>query len=128
MGLFRKPLRVSLLAAADTRAEPWVNRIFAPIAYLANRLGRGKFVWQHLPTTFQVWADGIDLVVFEEFGSGREALHLNEEMGRNTLLQDEAYRRWFRADFEKRFRSEEHTSELQSLMRISYAVFCLKKK
>src|SRR3546814_9063952 len=28
----------------------------------------------------------------------------------------------------QRFRSEEHTSELQSLMRISYAVFCLKKK
>src|SRR3546814_2530364 len=28
----------------------------------------------------------------------------------------------------KSFRSEEHTSELQSLMRISYAVFCLKKK
>src|SRR3546814_4718390 len=27
-----------------------------------------------------------------------------------------------------RIRSEEHTSELQSLMRISYAVFCLKKK
>src|SRR3546814_4365649 len=27
-----------------------------------------------------------------------------------------------------RARSEEHTSELQSLMRISYAVFCLKKK
>src|SRR3546814_5586922 len=28
----------------------------------------------------------------------------------------------------RRQRSEEHTSELQSLMRISYAVFCLKKK
>src|SRR3546814_2156442 len=28
----------------------------------------------------------------------------------------------------RRIRSEEHTSELQSLMRISYAVFCLKKK
>src|SRR3546814_14023324 len=28
----------------------------------------------------------------------------------------------------RRRRSEEHTSELQSLMRISYAVFCLKKK
>src|SRR3546814_1427376 len=28
----------------------------------------------------------------------------------------------------RRFRSEEHTSELQSLMRNSYAVFCLKKK
>src|SRR3546814_8475280 len=30
--------------------------------------------------------------------------------------------------FHRRRRSEEHTSELQSLMRISYAVFCLKKK
>src|SRR3546814_10032846 len=30
--------------------------------------------------------------------------------------------------FEQAKRSEEHTSELQSLMRISYAVFCLKKK
>src|SRR3546814_4146087 len=29
---------------------------------------------------------------------------------------------------EEHIRSEEHTSELQSLMRISYAVFCLKKK
>src|SRR3546814_9523512 len=29
---------------------------------------------------------------------------------------------------ERMERSEEHTSELQSLMRISYAVFCLKKK
>src|SRR3546814_7207520 len=29
---------------------------------------------------------------------------------------------------QKRYRSEEHTSEIQSLMRITYAVFCLKKK
>src|SRR3546814_3633557 len=35
---------------------------------------------------------------------------------------------YFRACVEKPARSEEHTSELQSLMRISYAVFCLKKK
>src|SRR3546814_4337556 len=33
-----------------------------------------------------------------------------------------------RADVDVADRSEEHTSELQSLMRISYAVFCLKKK
>src|SRR3546814_8904668 len=32
------------------------------------------------------------------------------------------------AEADRRPRSEEHTSELQSLMRISYAVFCLKKK
>src|SRR3546814_7109245 len=34
----------------------------------------------------------------------------------------------FRVGAFKSARSEEHTSELQSLMRISYAVFCLKKK
>src|SRR3546814_540197 len=33
-----------------------------------------------------------------------------------------------RLEIVRGFRSEEHTSELQSLMRISYAVFCLKKK
>src|SRR3546814_2872416 len=33
-----------------------------------------------------------------------------------------------RRDFGAAIRSEEHTSELQSLMRLSYAVFCLKKK
>src|SRR3546814_19884294 len=33
-----------------------------------------------------------------------------------------------REEFYQQGRSEEHTSELQSLMRISYAVFCLKKK
>src|SRR3546814_7505994 len=38
-------------------------------------------------------------------------------------LQDEE-----RKQAQKALRSEEHTSELQSLMRISYAVFCLKKK
>src|SRR3546814_1572549 len=37
-------------------------------------------------------------------------------------------RRIQRMDEIARRRSEEHTSELQSLMRISYAVFCLKKK
>src|SRR3546814_7297332 len=35
---------------------------------------------------------------------------------------------WGEADFKAAARSEEHTSELQSLMRISYAVFCLKTK
>src|SRR3546814_3341405 len=38
------------------------------------------------------------------------------------LADGQGWQRWF---FTK---SEEHTSELQSLMRISYAVFCLKKK
>src|SRR3546814_2705215 len=45
--------------------------------------------------------------------------------GKSTLLSLVA---GFEAPLAGRVRSEEHTSELQSLMRISYAVFCLKKK
>ena len=104
-GVGRMPLKVSLLAAADPKSDRHIHRIFGPLARLANGVGKGAFRWQHLPTKFEVYADGIDLVVFEEFGSGRAALHLREEMGRNALLQDEAYRRWFRADFEKKFTS-----------------------
>src|SRR3546814_9629894 len=62
-----------------------------------------------------------------------------ELVGRATLLEILLEGRVFDADeaLAKRLvsrvvddaeRSEEHTSELQSLMRISYAVFCLKKK
>src|SRR3546814_3561437 len=45
-----------------------------------------------------------------------------------AVLKDEGYIDSFQIIGEKAKRSEEHTSELQSLMRISYAVFCLKKK
>src|SRR3546814_5584015 len=41
---------------------------------------------------------------------------------------DTAAARFMGESFSGQLRSEEHTSELQSLMRISYAVFCLKKK
>src|SRR3546814_7421822 len=46
------------------------------------------------------------------------------ETGRKALYVNPA----FTEKFVGMTRSEEHTSELQSLMRISYAVFCLKKK
>jgi len=73
-----------------------------PVARLINRLG-GNFRWQHLPVPFEVYADGIDLVVFEEFGAGAAALHLRDEVERNELLRDESYRREFRKQYESKF-------------------------
>jgi N-acyl-D-aspartate/D-glutamate deacylase len=102
-GIGRTALKTSLLAAADGKADPWLHRIFGPLSFLANDVGRGDFRWQHLPTPFTVYSDGIDLVVFEEFDAGRAALHLNDELQRNQLLSDEGYRRWFHRDFERRF-------------------------
>src|SRR3546814_5246140 len=48
-----------------------------------------------------------------------------EVIGTNTRENAGSCRRF---SFQEPVRSEEHTSELQSLMRNSYAVFCLKKK
>src|SRR3546814_1765717 len=57
------------------------------------------------------------------------------DLGADFRLRDpQDYRKWYGLDHAAPelqpsvIRSEEHTSELQSLMRISYAVFCLKKK
>ena len=98
----RKALRTSLLSAADIKAVPPAVRIMGPLARTVNRLG-GDFRWQHLPVPFEVYADGIDLVIFEEFGSGAAALHLADQVARDELLRDEAYRRRFRKDYESRF-------------------------
>lgn len=102
LGIFRNPLKTSLLSAADIKANPYAILMMGPLARAVNALG-GDFRWQHLPVPFEVYADGIDLVVFEEFGSGAAALHLRDEVERNELLRDESYRRRFRKDYDAKF-------------------------
>jgi N-acyl-D-aspartate/D-glutamate deacylase len=102
LGIGRPRLKTSLLSAADIKARPEVVHAMGPIARLVNRLG-GDFRWQHLPVPFEVYADGIDLAVFEEFGSGAAALHLRDEIDRNELMRTESYRRAFRADYDKKY-------------------------
>src|SRR3546814_7558078 len=55
------------------------------------------------------------------FVDGREPHIYTSKSERRRVMQ-------VRRNWKSLTRSEEHTSELQSLMRISYAVFCLKKK
>ncbi len=95
MGVLRKPLKTTLISMLDLKG----NRTVAPMARLAawftNLLG-GDFRWQLLPTPFMIYADGIDVVLFEEFGAGEMALDLKDAVARNALLKDENYRRTFR--------------------------------
>ena len=102
LGILRKRLSTSLLSAADIKANPYAIRAMGPVARIINKLG-GNFRWQHLPVPFEVYADGIDLVIFEEFGAGAAALHLRNEVERNDLLRDEKYRRRFRKEYESKF-------------------------
>src|SRR3546814_8214737 len=95
---------------ADATVEPEAVRVGAELSALAG-IGAGE--------------DDGDVV-----GQGRGCLQQDiEALAGGELAHGEDGRaRWDVAFVGRRQRSEEHTSELQSLMRISYAVFCLKKK
>jgi N-acyl-D-aspartate/D-glutamate deacylase len=101
-GVFRKPLRTTLAAAMDSKANQWGWVALKAVMKLGNVFG-GDFRFQHLPVPFTVYADGIDFVMFEEFGSGEEAMHLADCVERDELMKDEAYRRRFRKDYDDKF-------------------------
>src|SRR3546814_9504829 len=79
---------------------------------LAQYLGRNGFrvtaVENAAEARVRLNANAIDLVILDIMMPGEDGLSLCRHIRETS-------------------RSEEHTSELQSLMRISYAVFCLKK-
>jgi N-acyl-D-aspartate/D-glutamate deacylase len=99
----RKPLKTTLITAADTKSNPLLSRAVTDGVHLWNTLFAGDTHWQSIPMPFEVYADGIDLVVFEEFGAGEEALHLIEASERKELFADPAYRRRFRKDYSRKF-------------------------
>src|SRR3546814_4972972 len=98
-----RPIQVVAVSARDRNRDRGIDM--------------SKFEWVDDPVTLAA-RDDIDVVVELIGGSDGPALALARatlESGKALVTANKA-------------RSEEHTSELQSLMRISYAVFCLKKK
>src|SRR3546814_63510 len=77
------------------------------------------------------FANGLELLADEKDPEMRaRCIDLLEQTARTSANKLKFFRLAFGSagGFGELVRSEEHTSELQSLMRISYAVFCLKKK
>lgn len=104
LGWWRKRLKTTLITLMDAKASPFTVGLIAFATRIVNSL-RGDFRWQALPNVFEVYADGMDLVVFEEFGAGEAALHLKDALERDRLLRDQSYRRRFRKDYDKRWGS-----------------------
>src|SRR3546814_7298801 len=71
-----------------------------------------------LPTTGPERSRPADTAVLVSHRQGRQFGPVRRKIGSGQTTTDQS----------TKTRSEEHTSELQSLMRISYAVFCLQKK
>lgn len=95
LGWLRRPMKMTLIALIELKGNITVRPMAQLVSRLINALG-GNFRWQFLPTPFTVYADGIDVVFFEEFGAGEMALDLRDQVERNALLKDETYRRNFR--------------------------------
>lgn len=98
----RAGVRMSLLVAADAKSSPGAVYLLGPVTRLANKVLNSKVRFQHLPVPFELYSDGIDLPVFEEFGAGTAALHLRDQLERNKLMADPEYRRRFRKSFDKK--------------------------
>src|SRR3546814_3864249 len=90
-------------APHQVRARPQLRRLLRRVGDCVKDAGEG----------FDLHVVGVHCPAFQTFGRRADYSNSSE---------------WVPARTKFTRRSEEHTSELQSLMRISYAVFCLKKK
>src|SRR3546814_7502908 len=107
---------VTFDAAGKAGASPVNNpKVRQAIAYAVNR----KSIVENL---FAGGARVVHSACFpEQFGCDQTIKHYDYNVAKAKELLKEA-------GYPNGFRSEEHTSEHQSLMRLSYAVFCSKKK
>jgi N-acyl-D-aspartate/D-glutamate deacylase len=118
-GLFRAPLKTTVISMMDVRADRFAFRIAGWLSRMANRFLGADFRLQALPNVFDLWADGIDLVVFEEFEAGAAALHLEDAVARAELLKDPEYRARFRKQWNNKLlprayhRNFEHSTILE---------------
>src|SRR3546814_4365599 len=102
--------------SSDVCSSDLVDVVHRAVELVGTRLGHG----------IDRGADGIggDVVIGDLDVVGGDGIHRDRAagVGHAVAVQAEG------VALGQAIRSEEHTSELQSLMRISYAVFCLKKK
>lgn len=98
-GLFRRALKTTIISLMDIRANRQIWWQVPLLTRLFNRFLGANFRMQALPNLFDVWADGFELVIFEELGCGTEILHLTDPAERAARLREPAYRARFRREW-----------------------------
>src|SRR3546814_1799183 len=122
----RRHTRCALVTGVQTCALP-ICPTPASCPQARNPRGAGEFDLTYPALTFRCLDCAVEHRRIGPFGAG---------FPMTAMIGVRRQQRYDRARFGKdhllhggrNLRSEEHTSDLQSLMRISYAVFCLKKK
>ncbi|EMK00017.1 MULTISPECIES: amidohydrolase family protein [unclassified Leptospira] len=96
LGILRKKLKTTIISLMDPRSNRSIYKLVAFLTRIVNTILKGDVRLQAVPAVFDLYADGVDVVVFEEFGAGTAAIHLADLAERRKLLLDKGYRKWFR--------------------------------
>src|SRR5690606_8664063 len=99
----RRTLKTTLITLMDVKAKPKLDRVVAAATNFFNRVLGASFKWQALPQPFQVYSDGIDFIIFEEFPAGEAALHLKRDFDREKLFKSPSYRKQFKAEYQRKW-------------------------
>ncbi|MBX7194629.1 MAG: amidohydrolase family protein [Sandaracinaceae bacterium] len=103
-GWLRKPLRTTTIAMMDLKADRYIYNLTSALAWMTNTLLRGDLRWQSPPVPFDVYYDGMDSVLFEEFPTGQTVRDLARDRSkRDATMASPGYRAAFRKELRKRF-------------------------
>src|SRR3546814_2278897 len=111
------------------RISDWISDVCSSDLFLATGYGNGgEEAWKTF-LSGNYHHPGDDMSQKIDWQAGARFAEANYRIAR-AMADSDTPPLWYKGDYFGNLfaRSEEHTSELQSLMRISYAVFCLKKK
>ncbi|WP_417215647.1 N-acyl-D-amino-acid deacylase family protein [Alcanivorax sp.] len=95
-GLFRRPMKCSMLTALDLKSNPWLNVVTRLSGFVANRVLRGNFRWQTLPAPFTLHLSGLNVNAFEEFSSGELLRDYKDEEAMYAKVDEPAFRKLFK--------------------------------
>ena len=94
-GLWRAPLRLTILSALDIDGAPWLWRLYSPILFVCNRVLGCNIRFQTLAEPFTIYGDGHLTPLFEEFSAGVTLNNCRTRTERQALWRDENFRRAF---------------------------------
>jgi len=107
-----KAMRTSLLTMMDAPPAMGVYRVMATVANAYNDRLHANVRFQALPTPFDIYTDGLENPVIEEFGAGTEALHLEDLVARQSLLRSPTYRDRFAKQWTNKIASRAYHRDL----------------
>jgi len=97
-GLFRKPLKTTIVAAMDLKTDENIHKLVTTLASVGKRFFNADMKFQALSMPFLNYGEGPITPLFEEFPSMVEVIGATREE-RIAAFQDPAFRKWFKKDW-----------------------------